>query len=261
MRMNRILPKSERMVLELATEGRSMESRVKALGVSFAIALCAALVAGPGLAQENAPPADAPKGASDRDAPRGEGAGAGATKGGLGMPTGNQGTASDHAIEPVRLEVGSAGLQRRANRKTLIANAPKMPAGPSANTGIGAPFMRPGADGGAVRNAIGIVMPGGGQVPGHNAPGFVARTGIGAGVPGATAAHAGITGVGATTGNVGGVDLHRPAIPLNAVTGPPAHPAGINGTTMGHIASGPSYVGGPARDRSGINGTAVRPKH
>jgi len=156
-----------------------MESRVKSLGVAVAAALCAALTAGPGLAQEYAP-----KAGSDRDAPR------------------------------------------------------------------TAPFPRLGADGAAARNAIGITVPGG-RSPSHDVS--AGHAGIGASVPG-------VSGV-AATGNVGGANLHRLAIPLNAVTGPAAHTAGINGTTMGHVGSGPNYIGGPAKDRSGINGTAMRPKH
>jgi hypothetical protein len=71
----------------------------------------------------------------------------------------------------------------------------------------------------------------------------------------------GVVGAGTATGNVDGPVARRTAIPLNAVTGPIAHPSGINGAMMGHIASGPGYIGGPAKDRSGINGTAMRPRH
>ena len=67
-------------------------------------------------------------------------------------------------------------------------------------------------------------------------------------------------GVGAAAGGVGGVAPHRPAIPLNTVTGAAAHAAGINGTTMGRVISSPNYIGGPAKDHSGINGTAMRPR-
>ena len=284
---------------------------LRTLGVAFAMALCAALVAGPGLAQENAQTADAPKVGSDRDAPRGEGAGTGgggAIKGGAeakgndpggdrgasqsrpreggfhagpgtdanrkgtnggtpGTAPGVQGVALDHGINLIRPDDGYAGLQRRANRKTLIANAPRKPAGQLANPGANPQFTDHGAGGGPIRNAVGTVMPGGGQGSGPHVPGLVAHTGIGANGPGAGATGAGVTGISAVgvgtaaTGSVGGVDPHRPTIPLNTVTGPATHAAGINGTTMGHVASGPSYIGGPAKDRSGINGTAMRPKH
>ena len=66
-------------------------------------------------------------------------------------------------------------------------------------------------------------------------------------------------GVGAAAGVVAAP--HRPAIPLNTVTGPALHAVGINGTTMGRVISSPNYIGGPAKDHSGINGTAVRPRH
>jgi hypothetical protein len=268
------------------------------------VALCAALAAGRGFAQ-----ADAPKAGSDRDAPRADGVGTGAIKGGvdakssdaggdhgagqsgpregdashassavhagpgavanqkgtaaavgvLGMPSGNQGVTLDDEINPVRLD-GLAGLQRRANRKTLIANAPKMPARPSANTGINLPFARLGADGGAVRNAIGIVVPGGSQGSGHTVPGFKAHGELDASGAGPGATHTSAIAVGAATGNLSGLDQHRPTIPLNTVTGLATQAAGINGTMMGHIASGPSYIGGPAKNRSGINGTTMQPK-
>jgi hypothetical protein len=295
MRTNRILPKFERKVFAPINVDRSMESRVKSLGVAIAVALCSALTVGPALAQEQAP-----KAGSDRDAPRADGIGTGAMKGEadaksgdaggdrgagqtgpregdavhassavhagpgavanrkgataaagmLGAPSSNQGVTMDHGINSIRPGEGLTGLQRRANRRTLIANAPKMPVGPSANTGIGTPFTRLGADGAAARNAIGITVPGG-RSTNHDVS--ADHAGIGASVPG-------VSGV-AATGNVGGANLHRPAIPLNAVTGPAAQTAGINGTTMGHVGSGPNYIGGPAKDRSGINGTAMRPKH
>src|SRR5262249_5540117 len=158
------------------------------------------------------------------------------------------------SAEPVRLEGGSASLQRRANRKSLIATAPNMPAASSANTGAIPPFELPGAEGGPARNAIGVVVPGGGQGLGHAVPGSIAPAGIGVRGPGS-----GLAGAGTATGNVGGTDARRSAIAPNVVTSPVARTSGINGTTMGHIASGPGYIGGPAKDRSGINGTALRP--
>jgi hypothetical protein len=162
---------------------------------------------------------------------------------------------TNRGIDPVRAESGSAGLQRRANLKALIANPPKMQTDSTAfNTRFGPPPGRPGAVGGATRDAIGVVVPGGGQ--GHTVPGSTASAGIGGHSLGS-----GVVGAGAATGNPGSADARRSTIPPNPVMSPAAHMSGINGTTMGHIASGPSYVGGPAKDRSGINGTAVRPKH
>jgi hypothetical protein len=216
-----------------------MESRVKISGLAVAMALCAVLATSPGRAQEEGTNAG-----SDRDASRlgSVGIGGGDIIGGRGA-------------EPVRLEGGSASLQRRANRKSLIANAPNMPAAPSADIGAIPPFKLPGAAGGPVRNAIGVVVPGGSQGLGHAVPGPIAPAGIG--VRGPT----GVAGAGTAAGNGGGADARRSAITPNPVTSPVTHTSGINGTTMGHIASGPSYIGGPAKDRSGINGTAMRPRH
>jgi hypothetical protein len=217
-----------------------MESRVKILGFAVAVALCAGLAASPGRAQE-----DGANAGSDRDASR---------IGGGGIGDGGN-IIAGRGAEPVRPESGSASLQRRANRKSLIANAPNMPAAPSASVGAIPPFKRPGAEGGAARNAIGVVVPGGGQGFGHAVPSSVAAAGTG----GSGAAGAGIAALAAR--NVGGTDARRWTIPANPVAGPVAPVPGINGTTMGHIASGPGYVGGPAKDRSGINGTAMRPRH
>jgi len=115
--------------------------------------------------------------------------------------------------------------------------------------------MRSGTDG-AVRNAIGVVVPSGRQGAGGTGPGTTVRAGISANVP-----DPGAIGVSTAASKVDSVDLHRPVIPLNTVTGPAAHTEGINGTTMGRVISSPNYIGGPAKDRSGINGTAMRPKH
>jgi hypothetical protein len=231
-------------------KGAPMESRVKVLGVAVAAALCAAFAIGPGFAQEDAPAAD--RGAPPRvDGGSGDGA---AIK---GLPThpGPDGSRrgmvgpeapANGGIDPVRPEGGSAGLQRRANLKMLIANAPKMATGlPASSPRIGPPSMRSGADGAAARNAVGAAIAGS-QLAGHRVSGPTIQTG------------AGTTGVGAAMGNVGGVNLHRPAVPLNPGLIPRA--AGLNGTMMGHIGSGPGSIGGPAKDHSGINGTSIRPK-
>jgi hypothetical protein len=213
-----------------------MESRSKVLGVAVAVALCAALAASPGRGEEEG------VNATDRDASR-----VGGVSGDL---IGGRGA------EPVRLEGGSASLQRRANRKSLIATAPNMPPAPSAHIGAIARFKLPGAEGGPARNAVGVVVPGGGQGFGRAVPGSIAPAGIGMRGSGSSA-----VGPGIAAGNVDGTDARRSAIPPNVVTSPVAHTSGINGTTMGHIASGSGYIGGPAKDRSGINGTAMRPRH
>jgi hypothetical protein len=227
----------------------SMESRVKIFGVTVAVVLCAALATDPGLAQEDAPTAD-------RDVRANGGAGDGiSTKGPAtraGSDASNKGAVgpeftSGGGFDPVRPEGGPAGLQRRANPRTLIANAPKVGRGlPASNTDNGRPPMRPPMDGPAARNAIGVAMPGG-QTAGHAVPGFTIQAGTG------------VTGVGAARGTIGGVNLLSPPAPPHA--GPAPRAAGLNGTMMGHIASGPSSIGGPTKDRSGINGTSIRPKY
>jgi hypothetical protein len=213
-----------------------MESRAKVSGFAVAIALCAALAASPGRAQE-----DGANAGSDRPASR---------PGGAGIGDGGD-IVGGRGAEPIRLEGGSASLQRRANRKALIATAPNMPA--AAHIGAIPPFKLPGAAGGPARNAIGVAVPGGSQGFGHAVPGSMAPA---IGVRGS-----GVAGAGTAAGNVGGADARRWAIPPNPVTSPATHTSGINGTTMGHIASGPGYIGGPAKDRSGISGTAMRPRH
>jgi hypothetical protein len=201
-----------------------MESRLRILGV--VAAWCAVLAAGPGLAQENAP-------TTDGSVPRTSG----------GMVEGLEVTTN--GVEPVRPEGGSAGLQRRANLKALIANAPKIATGSSASgTRIGPPLVGPGAHGAVARNAIGAVVPGG-QTSSHSPPGFTIQTSSGA------------TAIGAPGRNVGDVNLHRAPVPSNA--GPMPQAAGLNGTMIGHIGSGPSLIGGPAKNHSGINGTFLRP--
>jgi hypothetical protein len=92
-----------------------MESRVKFSGLAVAVALCAALAASPGRGQE-----DGANAGSDRDASR---------PGGVGLGDGGD-IIGRRGAEPVRLEGGSAGMQRRASRKSLIANAPNLPAAP-----------------------------------------------------------------------------------------------------------------------------------
>jgi hypothetical protein len=218
-----------------------MESRVKVLSLAVAMALCAALAASPGRAQE-----DGANAGSDRDASRTSSVGIGDR----GDIIGGRGA------EPVRLEGGSASLQRRANRKALIATAPNMPAASSAHIGTIPPFKLLGAESGPARNAVGAVVPGGGQDFGHTVPASVAPA-----ASGGRGSGSGIAGAGTAAGNGGGTDPRRWTIPPNPVTSPAAHTSGINGTTMGHIASGPGSIGGPAKDRSGINGTAIRPRH
>src|SRR5262249_57147321 len=123
-----------------------MESRMKVLGLAVAVALCGALAASPGRGQE-----EGANTGSARDAPR--------------MGCGGIGDGGDiiggRGAEPIRLEGGSASLQRRANRKALIATAPNMPA--AAHIGAIPPFKLPGAAGGPARNAIGVVLPHRGQ--------------------------------------------------------------------------------------------------
>src|SRR5258706_4429142 len=172
-----------------------MESRAKVLGVAVAVALCAALAASPGRGQEEGANAS-----SDRDASR---------MGGVGIGNGSD-VIGSRGAEPVRLEGGSASLQRRANRKSLIATAPNMPAAPSAHIGAIPPFKLPGADGGPARNAVGVVVPGGGQGFGHAVPGSIAPAGIG--VRGSS-----VAGAGAAAGDVGGAGAPPAGTPPHGV--------------------------------------------
>jgi len=193
------------------------ESRVKALVAAVAVASCAALAVAPARAQE-----DAPKAGSDSNARRADavGIGAGAAKPGDGF----------------------AGLQRRASQKTLVAIAP------NSDTRMGSAFTRQGADGTAVRNAIGGAVPGG-RGPGHDLAVSVTHPEI------STNGAAGV----AATGNAGSVGLQHPPVRFNA--GPTPQGAGLNGTAIGRIGAGLGYVGGPVSERSGINGTMMRSKH
>jgi hypothetical protein len=206
---------------------------VKLLGIIMA--LCAALVALPAPAQEGAPAAGA-------DVPQaGGGSGDGAAMKG---PAPDGTVLANRDIEPFTPQRGSAGLSRRANLKTLIANAPKAAGSPPANARI-APPMRPGIDAAAPRNAIGVAMPGE-RPSGHDTAGVTTQAGRR------------LTGIGTPAGNVGRA-MHHVPVPINV--SPALYGAAINGTTMGHIASRPGSIGGPAKDRSGINGTLMRPKH
>jgi hypothetical protein len=155
-------------------------------------------------------------------------------------------------LGPIRLE-GFTGLQRRANRNALIANAPKTPGRPPAAIGISAPLMLSGANGGTGRSAASV--PAAGSAYGPLSSG---RNGADLKRSAATGANT-VASVATATG--AGAAWHRPRLPSSTVTGALPHAAVISGTTVSHIASGPGYLGGPAKDRSGINGTAIRPKY
>lgn len=224
-----------------------MESHFKAFTV--AVAFCAALAAGPALAQEAA--------GADHDAPRGDGGGgdSAAIKGFQGNPDGGRplvpraeegrgkAAMTNAGIDLVLPEGGAASLKRRANLKALIANAPKGAAGlPASNVRTGSPLAPPGG-GAATHNAIGAVMPGG-PAPAHGLPTF------------STQAGRAMTAIGTPAKNTGGTNLYRGPVPLNV---PTPHASGLNGTMMGRVATGAGTIGGPAKDRSGINGTFIRP--
>jgi hypothetical protein len=195
--------------------------------------LCAVLAASHAFAQEGAAAAAA-------DAPP-----AGGSQGdGITLKGGPEGAATNRGIELVAPRRGAAGLWRRANVKTLIANAANAAPGSSAaNTRISPPPLRPGTGVSVQRNAIGVALPAA-RPPSYDAAGVTTGTRL--------------PGTGTAAGNVGTQTTQMRA-PANA--GPALHGAAINGTTMSRMAVGPGSIGGPARDHTGINGTLMRPKH
>jgi hypothetical protein len=267
----------------------TMKSHMQFLGGTFAGMLWAALAAAPGLAQDaatggSARDASRVEGGVGDDAATKSGAHINGVDPGGDRGSANRSPAGDashigvpahdgSAIEasragapptsapgqvrpsvddlgPIRLE-GFTGLQRRANRNALIANAPKTLGRPPAAIGVSAPFT---FSGGTARSAAGV--------PGASGSAFGPLS-VGRAAPGLKTSATGASTVGsvATTATGAGAAWPRPGLPASAVTGAPPHAAVISGTTVSHIASGPGYLGGPAKDRSGINGTAIRPKH
>jgi hypothetical protein len=216
--------------------------RMPAKRLGAIVALWAALAACPAPAQEGAANgANAP--AASADVPQAGGSpGDSPAKGAAAAPD-KAATSNRGDVEPVTPMHGAASLQRRANMKALIANAlPKHPGAPAGTTRVGPLPARPVVEAAAVRNAIGVQMPGA-KSPGHD----------GAGV----ATQPRVTGIGTTLGSAGSATRPMP-VPTNA--GAALRGVGVNGTAMGRVASGPALVGGPARDRSGINGTVMRPR-
>ncbi len=192
--------------------------------------LCVALVGSQVLAQEGGPPA----------------AGADAPPAGGNPGDGAAMKSPDHAVDAaeanrdavyVAPRYGAAGLWRRANVKTLIANAPLSAAG----TRIGPP-PRPGP--GVSRNAIGSVM--------------VAPRPAGRDVAGVTAIGTRLPGAATAPGNVG-IRASQLRAPVNA--GPALRGAALNGTMMNRPAVTPGHIGGPAKYTTGINGTSIRPRY
>jgi hypothetical protein len=198
-------------------------------------ALCAALAAAPSPAQEGAPAAGA-------DAPQ---AGGGPVDAAVKGQPPDAAAATNGDIELFAPRRGAGGLWRRANAKTLIANAAsKAPGLPAANTRIVPLPLRPGIEVSVARNATGLAVTGP-RPSGHD---FARLT---------TPAGPSLTGSGSAAGGADGAAHSMPA-PTNA--GIALRGTGINGTTMGRMATGPGLIGGPARDYSGINGTLIRPK-
>jgi hypothetical protein len=195
-------------------------------------ALCVAPAVSRALAQEGAPAA----GGADAPAPPPAGGHTSddAVKGPDGVET-NRAETNRNVDQVVAPRHGAAGLWRRANMKTLIANASSANAagGLGANTRIGPqphPFDVP-------RNAVGAVLP-------------AARPSVTAGIR--------PLGVGTVAVNVGNhtTQAHAPANAGQALRG-----AALNGTTMNRAAMQPGYIGGPAKDHTGINGTLMRPRY
>jgi hypothetical protein len=272
----------------------TMTHRMQLLEVAFAVMLCTAFAAAPALAQHAATDRSGEGGGvADNTAAKSEAPFNGVDPGGDhvsanrsragdashigvsahdgfgieashagGAPAGASGMTAPRAdagantdLGPISLE-GFTGLQRRANRKALIANVPKISARPPASIGISAPFKFSAASGGTVHNAASVVVPGASSSA-------VAPPGLGRNAPDLRASAAtGVNGVGSVATVTGASAAWRPpSLPSGAVAGAPPHAAVINGTTVSHIASGPGYLGGPAKDRSGINGTAIRPRY
>jgi hypothetical protein len=171
-------------------------------------------------------------------APAQEGAATGAPAGGdatlpAGVTPGEDAAVKGKAPEPAApagdIELlaprrAPVGLWRRANLKTLIANAPGRTTLPAGTSGVDAWLLRrpalpvPALPLTAPRNAVGLAV--------ASAPG---------------------------RGVTGSVTPHIP-VPVSGVT---RHAAAINGTGLNRPSG---IIGGPATDRSGINGTRMRPR-
>jgi hypothetical protein len=269
----------------------TMSNHMRSLRVTFAVVLWAAFAAAPALAQHAATDRSGEGGGSaDNTAAKSEAPVNGVDPGGdhgsanrsragdashigvsahdgfgshagaapaiapaMTAPRADAGANSD--LGPISLE-GFTGLQRRANRKALIANLPKISGTPPASIGISAPNRFSGANGGTVHNAASVVVPGASSSA-------LANPSLGRNAPDArTSAATTVNAVGSVATVTGAsAAWRRPSPPSSAVAGAPSHAAVISGTTVSHIASGPGYLGGPAKDRSGINGTAIRPKY
>jgi hypothetical protein len=216
------------MTLNYTPVARSLRGHLPRIAV-----LCVALAAHPALAQEGS------AAGAGADAPP-----AGGSPGDAAAMKAPDGTAaSNRDIELVAPHRGAAGLWRRANVKTLIANASSSKAAglPAANSRIGPPQLHPRFDFSA-RNAVGSPLPGA-RPTGYDLAGATAGPGLTAG----TAA-----------GNVRNQTM-RIRAPADA--GPALRGAAVNGTAMSRMAVGPGSIGGPARDHAGINGTLMRPRH
>jgi len=155
----------------------------------------------------------------------------GAPAGGGGAPQTSDGPAAaltSRDIEPFTPQRAPAGLQRRANLKTLIANALGRTAGAPPGAVRTAPL--PVRSAALQRNAIGVTMTGV-HLPGH-----------------------GMTSVTLPAGNrLANMGTPNPSGALRG--------GGINGATMKHMSAGPGLIGGPAKNLSGINGTLMPSKH
>jgi hypothetical protein len=153
---------------------------------------------------------------------------------------------------------GYRGLRRRAERKSLIANATKKTTPPAVtvygstpNAGLSLKTDLSG------RNSIGVVQPkGNGGDPAWTFHGVTGST-----TPPRSLITAGIVSGGSPLGDAGGEGHHPPPymIPANPPKAP-LNSIGVNGTAFSHVAPGSGVIGGPAKDRSAINGSAFRPK-
>lgn len=178
--------------------------------------------------------------------------------GGVGAPAAGAGTGA--GAGPIDLRI--AEQRRERFRKAAKGHDWKtaiMPRAPKAVFAGRHPPAGPGAPGGVVRNAIGMVVPDRVGANGMVVPGAAANAGRPPemnGGNGTAAITTNAIGIGVTSNpSVAGVATPRPAIGRVASIG------GLNGTSMVRPGAGTSSIGGPSKTVVGvINGTSIKPR-